>query len=307
MYIFDSKLTSKTMKRLFNKRASILFFVMVSILIIIISVDFTSNLQSGKSTLPKDIDDLVYSVGNRHSNTVIINAQGGPIPKLETQFFKSVFSFVDLKKYYLINVHQAQTINPRDFNKREMTFEEAKTAASDSTKMLVDVINHFKNEGKTVYVVGLSYGAFIVTDSIATYGNIADGYLIMVGRLDIPDAVWAAFSQGQTVGFVDGAEVKPVSPEVAGIGGEDRLVQSNMAKLAAGLGYKRFTNLLEGAKLSNVIYVYSYLDEQVGRLTSSEINFLLEKGATVIGLPTDHVGALNKFLSTAFLLLIESS
>ncbi len=293
------------MKNLFYSQITIMYLAMISLLILIIDVNFTVSSQSDDNVLPENIADLVYAVGNRDSDTVIVNAQGGPIPELETHFFEFVFSFVDLEQYYLINAHQVQTINPIDFMEHEVTFEEAKIAAAESTQMLADIVQYFKSEGKKVYVVGLSYGAFIVTDFIATYGNIADGYLIMIGRLDMPDEVWTVFAEGRMVGFVDGVEIAPVDAEAAGMGGEGEFVDANMARLAAGLGYKRFTALLEGADLSNVIYGYSHFDEQVGRLTSEEIDFLLRTGAVVIGLPTDHGGAIEEFLSSAFLLLVD--
>ena len=44
---------------------------------------------------------------------------------------------------------------------------------------------------------------------------MADGYLLMVGRLDMPAAVWEGFAEGTMVGFVDGVEIEPVSAELA--------------------------------------------------------------------------------------------
>ena len=57
-----------------------------------------------------------------------------------------------------------------------------------SVEILHRTIEHFKAQGKRVVVVGHSYGAFLITRYLAIEGpDAADRYLIMAGRLDMPD------------------------------------------------------------------------------------------------------------------------
>ena len=253
-----------------------------------------SPMSGGK--MPGVLADKVYAVGDPESDLVIVNAQGGPMPYLFEREFEEIFDFVDLKKALLVNVHQAQTLRPHYFADNEISFEEAKKYDSQSVQILADVVRYYKNAGKRVYVMGISFGAFVVQDLLATHGDEADGYLVMVGRVDMPPAVWETFAQGKMVGFIEGVKVEPVTADGAGMGGEGEFTDQNMARLAAGLGYKRFSQLLQKVDLSDMIYIYGQVDEQVGRLSPSELQFLQEKGVTVIASPGDHSDTIDGFI-----------
>ena len=65
------------------------------------------------------------------------------------------------------------------------------------------------------------------------------------------------------------------------------------AKLAAGIGHKRFTELLSDKNLSNVLYIYGTKDENVGSLNTNEIRFLKEKKVSIIKLDGGHGSMFN--------------
>ncbi len=176
-----------------------------------------------------------------------------------------------------VNVHQAQTQSPNLFADEAISFDDAKTYDIQTIDNLSEVVRYFKGLDKKVVVVGVSFGAFVVQGLIAEKGyDIADRYLIMVGRLDIDDVIWEGFSEGKYGSFSGG-----LLPSIDGT--PSTVEASNMNKLAAGLGYNRYTNLLDKYDdLSNVVYVYGEIDAQVGRLTNEELEFLREKNVTVI-------------------------
>ena len=223
-------------------------------------------------------EDLGYYYGNSESNTVIINTQGGPELDLYTKEFKEIFTeYGKLKKdsFFVVNINQIQTLHPEKFTEKDISFEQAKSFDNESTKLLANAVKYFKSKNKKVIVTGLSYGAFMVEDLLVQYGNIADNYLISVGRLDMPEKVWKSFSKGKQLGFKDGVNTTRTykSPDVT-----DR----NMPRLAAGYGYKRYTQLLKDVDMSNVVYVYGMKDDAVGRLTKKEIDFLKTKNVQII-------------------------
>ena len=115
---------------------------------------------------------------------------------------------------------------------------------------------------------------------------MADGYLLMVGRLDMPAEVWTVFAEGNFVGFENGIDIIDFTDaSEAGMGSddpEDIFGSKNAAKLAAGLGYNRYTGKLKDLNLENVIYYSGDMDEQVGRLAEEEIEFLVSHGARVV-------------------------
>jgi hypothetical protein len=70
----------------------------------------------------------------------------------------------------------------------------------------------------------------------------------------------------------------------------------NMAKLASGLGYKRYMDLLKDTDLSNVIYVYGKTDEQVGSLSKEELEFLKFKKVEILEGNGNHGETINGFI-----------
>ena len=238
---------------------------------------------------PRTVEDLYVAVGNPDADAVLVNTQGGPVPFLfSREEIPEAFGLLDLDRVYLASVHQSQTIDPAPFTDADITFEEAQAADAASVAMLAAVVDHFLARGKTVYVVGISFGAFMVQELLATQGNVAEGYLVMVGRIDMPEAVWTEFAEGRTVGFADGVDVIEVTSGEAGMGGEGPVADRNMARLAAGLGHHRYSERLAAIDMANVVYVSGDLDEQVGRLSDAEAAFLTGRGADVIRYDGGH-------------------
>ena len=235
------------------------------------------------------VEDTYIGVGNPAAEVVVVLAQGGPLLFLvgESQL-REVARGLDLEQSYLVNVHQAQTIDAGAFAVEEISFDEAKAADSRSVAMLAAVVKHFQEQGKAVYVVGVSFGAFMVQELLATQGNVAEGYLIVVGRIDMPAAVWTEFAEGRAARFVDGTEVVALTLEEAGHRGGNQAAFRNMSRLAAGLGQHRYSERLAGVGMANVIYVSGTVDEQVGRLTDAERAFLAERGADLIEYEGGH-------------------
>ena len=235
------------------------------------------------------IEDAYHSFGNPDAG-VVVNSQGGPMPALvRKREILEKLGLLNLERIHLVNVHQAQTINPAPFTAADITFDEAKAADGESVEVLAALVDHFQAQGKTVYVVGISFGAFMVQELLATQGNVAEGYLIANGRLDMPPTIWTVFAEGRTVGFVDGVEIE--DPRT---GGHEPApegtvpLQRNMARLAAGLGHYRYTERLAGVDMTNVVYLSGTLDEQVGRLSDAEVAFLAERGADVVQYDGGH-------------------
>ena len=252
--------------------------------------------------IPDDLKKLGYSFGNPESDTVIIHTQIGPIMNLLTEEFKSIFTNVggiDEDKYFVVNVHQAQTLHPEKYTERKISFEEAQVADKETSQMLHALVTYFKAQNKTVYVAGLSFGAFAGIDCIAKHGNIADGYMFMVGRLDMTPEVWQSFSQGIEATFEADATtaiVKAKSEDIKGV---------NSNKIAAGFGCNRYTELLKDTDLSNLIYYYGKKDQSVGKLTDDEIAFLESKGAKVVGFDGGHNQTLDHLKEALAMLLRE--
>lgn len=242
-------------------------------------ITFTSCSKKGDENIFPEIRDIATFQGNTNSDIVIINTQGGPVTRLTDDAVSEWIQSSGTKKLLWVNVHQSQTKNPEKFTNANITFNQAKEFDNKSVSDLKTVIQYFKDKNKTVYILGVSFGAFMTQELIAQHGiDIADKYLIVVGRLDIDEDTWMPFSQGKGTGYVYDSNgnytIQVSNPEST--------ENSNMSKLAAGLGYNRYvTKLANISSLSKITYVYGDRDEQVGPLSQAEIQFLQDKGATV--------------------------
>ncbi len=235
-----------------------------------------------------EIEDIVSSFqGDRESDIVIVNTQGGPVTETEDGFIKEIIDGTGTSNLLWVNVHQAQTASPLKFQNEDITFEQAKEFDAVSLANLKKVITYFKEElHKKVYVLGISFGAFMTQELIAKHGvDVADKYFIMVGRLNIDEILWKGFSEGKGGGYSYDANGNfTITLEE-----QDKVEDRNMSRLAAGLGHKRYmTEWNTIPSLVKVTYIFGNRDEQVGGLTKEEVSFMGDKGAKVLFVDTGN-------------------
>ena len=244
--------------------------------------------------ISQEIKDLIYFNGAEDAETVLIAAQGGPSLELATEYFNEVLENVNTSNILAINVHQSQTLNPTPFKQDLIPFSEMGEYTSKSIETLNKIIQYFKNQGRTVYVFGASYGASMVQKLIVDKGiHIADKYLIMIGRLDMNTDVWEALSQSKGIKFENG--ITPVFFSI------NEIEHINTNRLAADLFQHRYTELLDlHDNLSMITYVYGKTDNRVGKLTSTEIEFLNSKNVNIIVSPYNHNETLADFIVQGF-------
>jgi len=241
--------------------------------------------------ISQEIKDLIYFKGNEKASVVIINAQGGPDTLLSKYEVDLIFEDVDTTDLLAVNVHQAQSLNPSILKGNDLTLDQAVTHNAESIETLDRVIKYFKAQERTVYIVGASFGAFVAQEFIAKKGiNVADKYLIMIGRLDINDVMWQAMAEGK-IGVFDNGITPRISPTP-----EMDVIERNLNRIAAGLGMNRYTQELNAIEdLSKVTYVYGATDIFVGRLTAEEVAFLESKNANVIQGSGGHDDTFDEF------------
>lgn len=236
--------------------------------------------------MPESLTKSGYSFGNPNSNEVIIYLQGGPVNYLTTYGFEALMNIsggIDENNYFLINMRESQTMDPEETEKDEISWEQAKIYNDKTTETLFELISFFKTQKKKVYVVGGSYGSFVGLKSIVKYKNIADGYLLMVGRLDMTQEVSNAYSKGFEAKFEEDA-----TTPIIGEKHESNYIV-NMRKIASAISRdEKYTELLKNTDLSNLTYIYSEIDQSVGKLTESETAFLKSKNAKVKSVEVEH-------------------
>ncbi|WP_299260224.1 hypothetical protein [uncultured Aquimarina sp.] len=246
--------------------------------------------------ISQEIKDLIYFKGDEDAPIVIINAQSGPDTELSTGEVEEIFQIFDTTNLLAVNVHQAQTLNPGLVEGDDITFDQAINFSAQSVETFYKVVKYFKDQGRTVHVLGISFGAFIAQDLIAKKGiDVADSYLIMAGRLDMNDIMWQAFSEGRFGYFENG--ITPIIDQEIG----SDVIDRNLDRLAAGVSNNRYTERLNSYEdLSKITYVYGEIDQAVGKLTTTEIEFLQSKNVNIIAGPGNHDETINDFIVQGF-------
>ena len=145
------------------------------------------------TAIPADVTKLFEVFGNPDSDTVWIYAQGGPAHVLNPEEYPSFSNYPEHGDVQFVQVHQTLTLN-HDLAERDAkwSLDELQAEVDVSVEILHRTIEHFSEPGKRVVVVGHSYGAFLITRYLAQRGpEAADQYLIMAGRLDMPEVKWS--------------------------------------------------------------------------------------------------------------------
>lgn len=236
------------------------------------------NIQFAHTTVPSDIHDLFEFRGDATKDTVWVFLQGGATDERDYNL-NEISRGTDLFPYFtddfIVYPFQSQQLNPSLHHHFDLTFEQAKVEASLSVEIAQQVIKHYVDMNKTVYVIGHSYGAFMVHELLAEYSHTARKYISLNGRLDMNEKVWKGFSMGEFYYFdEDGKTLIQLSPEIPA---DELRFEHNMGRLNAGLGFNRYTEKLAQIDLSNALFLTAEKDRAVGVYTPETIEFLTEK------------------------------
>ena len=234
--------------------------------------------------IPLNINNLFEFKGDLNSDTVWIYVQGGPVTQRDYAFEElyddgsDLYPFIkdDLRVY----PYQAQHLNKNIADEINFDFNDAKIESATSSEIVKLIVEHFNKQSKVVYLVGHSFGSFIVNDVLARYGSIARKTISLNGRLEMDDLVWKGFAKGE-VWLFNAQGLNPTLNTSATSTTEEK----NMRKLAAGLGYKRFTELYVNTDLSDAIFLSGEDDPYVGDFTQNTKDFLTSRAEELFIIP----------------------
>jgi len=246
--------------------------------------------------LSSDIMALGNFFGNVSSSVVLINVQDGPSTALMTTELKELLTLTERDNdFFIFNMHQQQTKAPEKLA-TPMTLASAQDMNQASIDNLTTVIQHFKVQDKKVYLLGIGYGAYLIQELIVQEGNdVADSYLLMAGRLDMPAIIAQSFSEGNTGGFINGKTPFTGTPSTS------TEVEKNQNKLLGSLANNRYTvALAKYNNLTNVTYCFGTADESFGQLTQNEKALLLTRQANVLEWDGGHMETVENLLDMGF-------
>jgi len=255
-----------------------------------------------KTIIPKDTTQLWVEDGNIKSDTVLIICQGGPSKNLTfLEKGRTSYRYIpNYSNYHIAYLHQAQTLNKEMFDyKDEFTIEMAEKEVNNTSEMLYRALDYFKTKGKTTIVIGTSYGAYIIPNYLSTRQSLADKYIIIAGRIDDNKQMLRQHLKGFNGGFDEDGITYVPQDENIGLSEytESEIKEYRVRQLLKGvIGKPRYSQELANKDLSNVIYFYAKNDQNVGRLTESEIKFLESKKVKVFETNSGHSETLYRFI-----------
>ena len=285
-----------------------IFFLLVFQLVLV-GCSESSNDKDDKKTLAEEMLESLgpaskyYVPGesyNPKASVVILGLQGGPEDYLLRE--GSLPQFFELYPYFsVVHVHQSQTL-PMNTEKdgldarllsggEYISIETARRANLKSAAIVHKVAQHFKDQEKTVYVVGHSYGSFLLPHALTHYENNYDKVLITAGRIDMPEEVVVAYRDVCGGGFDrDTQKFIPNDCERGSRGISEAQKNSFLSgvRMLGVVAEKKYSELLKDKNLSNVMYVYGTQDQATGSLNTSEINFLKSKNVPIVAMDTGH-------------------
>ncbi len=122
--------------------------------------------------ITSDINDLYEFRGDSTKDTVWVFLQGGVIVERDYDLNlktgpEEVDKFLFFTDDFIVYPFQSQQLNPSLHHNFDLTFEQSKVESSLSVEIAQKIVNHFVDMDKTVYVIGHSYGAFMVHELLA--------------------------------------------------------------------------------------------------------------------------------------------
>lgn len=248
------------------------------------------------TVIPDDITKLYASRGDQASDTVWIFLQGGPDFKnnfeleAENTDGKPYDFFDDDLKVY---PYQVQHINKEMKMFNDFNYEDAQKETKLALEIVRRVVQHFDKQNKVVYLIGHSYGAFLLQKVIADFGNIAERNAVLNCRLKMEEIVWKNFKEGKPVFFDSKGENPAVASDEAfkmklkedGMNVEEA---RNSSILGSAIISINFLETLKDADLKKTLFIGAQNDTAVGDWTDEEVNFLKNNAGLMFFGDGDH-------------------
>ncbi|HAS44004.1 MAG TPA: hypothetical protein DCS93_26235 [Microscillaceae bacterium] len=265
---------------------------------------FLSPIPYAPTKLPSDITELFIAKGNWNQDTAYVYVQGGPALQLNIHRKDALHLMPQSEKLLKIYPKQAQMVNPRMLVATPtLTQEQSKVENAHSVEILDRVLKHLTQQGKTVFLIGHSYGASICMEYLNTQKKLADKVVLMGLDLNEDISSWNKLKSGEYIRWKNG--VTPYAKQVFSWVPADypkkeafNQVTDNLTSLIKSNMQKNYLKLLSQKTFAQLVSIYAENDEANGRKSAKEITFLRSKGTVVVSTKGNHHSMLTKEFMT---------
>jgi len=223
-------------------------------------------------TLPA-VQEYTVVRTNPDADTVILALHGGPSAVL----FEGSFTYLEtIPTFSVVEVKKQEMLDADILFNDTLTFEEA-VLVNDKTAALIEkAVQFFKDQDKTVVLIGQSWGAIVLGEYLDDYGVESIHRIIpMEGRLNMPldfvdyllDGILPTFdADGFTYVF----------------GTPQGTYDQGLLTLGAAAFANRWIDSLANMDLTKMMYTYAENDMNTGALLPEELDFLDDSGAQTL-------------------------
>lgn len=239
----------------------------------------------------------IYKVeGNIGADTIVIFLQGGP----EDHLLHNYGQFME-RQFLVAYVGQTNFLKRGLLESYDMTVEQADREIEENIALVHATYQDLRIRfpDRRFVLMGHSMGSFLTLQYLVDHGNPFDRVVAMAGRVDAPLDFVRRFAIGQNIVYNHIGDREEFRQELETYSLNDfgdYLIQgyepNAETSILASLGLRRYSELLADVDLSNMLYLYSARDEQLGGLSVEEVTFLETSGATVgeIGWEVETLG-----------------
>lgn len=283
-----------------NKKRTILLTGILMLILVFLVVVATKNRQLiglimlptqkyRPTQIPADTTDLFEYDGNSKNDLVYIYVQGGPNWELFDRKLSPFTSMPHSGTYIRVFPYQSQILNHTILAATPpLTAEQAQLEVEISAEILYRTIEYFKIRNKKVYVFSISHGSQIGLEMLRNHPCNFNGFALTMIRIDIEKEAIELTKNGKVPYYNANKELESryLIPSFLRF---TRLCNrtENMAMLMK-VSRNNYTELLKDKELSNLIYVYGKYDNKVGYPKEHELEFLKNKGVTILELDCGH-------------------
>ncbi|MEX0275469.1 MAG: hypothetical protein AB3N16_13935 [Flavobacteriaceae bacterium] len=260
---------------------------------------FLASKSYAATKLPNDDKKLFVAKGNWANEIAFVFVQGGPDIQLNIDTKDALHMMPNSGELLKVYPFQSQMLNPEILvadpvlTPSQSAFENAV-----SVEILDKTLTYLRQKGKKIFLIGHSYGASICLEYLSTKVNQAEKVVLMGLDLNEDISSWDSLKSGEYIRWKNGkipyaTEVFWWIPDDFPKKGSFNGVADNLTSLVRSNMKKNYLEVLREEDFDNIVSVYAENDEANGCKSREEIDFLISKKVTVVGIKGNHHSMMN--------------
>jgi len=226
--------------------------------------------------IPADTTDLFEYDGNSKNDLVYIYVQGGPNWELFDRKLSPFTSMPHSGTYIRVFPYQSQILNHTILAATPpLTAEQAQLEVEISAEILYRTIEYFKIRNKKVYVFSISHGSQIGLEMLRNHPCNFNGFALTMIRIDIEKEAIELTKNGKVPYYNANKEL------------ESRYLIPSFLRFTRLCNRTENMAMLMKVSRNNYTELLKY-DNKVGYPKEHELEFLKNKGVTILELDCGH-------------------